>query len=673
MFPRRLAFIFAALLVSTNGIPHQVSQTTTLLPTSVAPSERDAIGDVATIIGTLKESGSTESSAPQQTCLPCLPSPWQPLLEWWVAFSTSATTFTHPLAIPFVWLVVAGVMGLMGWGAMVTFRMLGEIWSVWLKVWLSPEGRAAGKQRSASIQANLTDESCTQPEEDVKRVHEEGTQTMHDQATPMAFATASSAPVTRKRLNSQASGVDGALEIFPGPPKKCLSTGSTSQHTSNDAVNEFDKSGPGEEDAVSEDEPAGDGGSKNIGADSGERTEGVNGELPDSTPVSVTTAIDYASLALSTVWEEIILFQGWRGRFIGRYVLPVGSFKDVIEMGLSQRHNGGAKLTSYQENLVQSYHRIIHYDPELERHIRGAKSPVQLGEIIQALEKGRKSARGDDVQAFKENVGIWPSTVIDWGQTAYNRSRKNEFGFNNPVTGSLLCPVTMDWSDYSICDDLQSQRVIPTSDDLPRFLWPGNEPVRIGDLASGFLRSQVLEAAFKTVWIAPSTVLGAGRAPTRSSKATMYGVNQVTIESIAYVAMLMRFVLSDQGSFSIGSVLPCQGAWCLGQFCLKVIDQAYNTLTEEEFLALVQWWNETIFPDASVAMSTRSKKSAAGLMEAQCAAKLANLDRSYTRTSEDEFEDDEGEEEPMALYGQGIQNMQDKSSLAEQELSPEDE
>ncbi|KAI0026445.1 hypothetical protein K488DRAFT_75338, partial [Vararia minispora EC-137] len=83
-----------------------------------------------------------------------------------------------------------------------------------------------------------------------------------------AFATASSTPVTRKRLNSQASGVNGALEIIPGPPKKRLSTGSTGQHTSNDTVNEFDDSGQGEEDAVSEDEPAGDGGSKNIGADS---------------------------------------------------------------------------------------------------------------------------------------------------------------------------------------------------------------------------------------------------------------------------------------------------------------------------------------------------------------------------------------------------------------------
>ncbi|KAI0026444.1 hypothetical protein K488DRAFT_75337 [Vararia minispora EC-137] len=200
MFPRRLAFIFAALFVSTNGIPHQVSQTATLLPTSAAPNfnrliagfsyyagARDAMGDVATIIGALKESSTTESSAPQQTCPPCLASPWQPLLEWWVAFSTSATTFTHPLAIPFVWLVVAGVMGLMGWGAMVTFGTLGEIWSAWLKVWFSPEGRAAGKQRSASVQANLTDESCTQPEEDVKRVLEEGTQTMHDQATPMVY------------------------------------------------------------------------------------------------------------------------------------------------------------------------------------------------------------------------------------------------------------------------------------------------------------------------------------------------------------------------------------------------------------------------------------------------------------------------------------------------------
>ncbi|KAI0028540.1 hypothetical protein K488DRAFT_89642 [Vararia minispora EC-137] len=87
--------------------------------------------------------------------------------------------------------------------------------------------------------------------------------------------------------------------------------------------------------------------------------------------------------------------------------------------------------------------------------------------------------------------------------------------------------------------------------------------------------------------------------------------------------MLVQFVLSDQATFTVGGPVPTQGTWCLGQFYLKVIDQAYNALTDDKILSLVQWWNETIFPDANVAMSTKNKESAAGLMESQHIRKLA--------------------------------------------------
>ncbi|KAI0026875.1 hypothetical protein K488DRAFT_91744 [Vararia minispora EC-137] len=487
-----------------------------------------------------------------------------------------------------------------------------------------------------------------------------------------------SATVTRKRTSSaQAAGAQE--EGHREPPHKRLSAGSTGLRATESFRNfanyydGFQGSGPaGHEDFMRNDGAAhgdaevsvaaatggsnggnggdggsrGDGGSGDDGGSGGDGGDDLDGESEDDGQVIVTTPVNYSSLALSSVLEEMLIFQRWQGKYLGRYILPIGSFKDVIEVGLSQRVTGGAKLTSYEETHLQSFRRILRYDPQLDRMMRAVGDQGQLGLIIRALEEGRKAARAEDVHILKDHIGLWPSQFITWDGTIFNKGRRNEYGFKNAVTGALLCPVTLNWDDDSTRNDLRSSNVIPTSDDLPRFLWPGNAPVIITDLASGFLRSQVLEAAFLSVWFAPSVILGSGRS-TRASKASMYGVDHVTIESVAYVAMLVRFVLSEQATFTVGGPVPTRGAWCLGQFCLKLIDQAYNAMTDDELLSLVQWWNETIFPDANVAMSTKNKKSAAGLMESQHIAKLAQLGVGCAHARDDGSEGSEAEDESM--------------------------
>ncbi|KAI0028253.1 hypothetical protein K488DRAFT_89927 [Vararia minispora EC-137] len=481
-----------------------------------------------------------------------------------------------------------------------------------------------------------------------------------------------SATVTRKHTsNSQAAGFQG--EGHREPPQKRLSAGSNGLRATEsirnfaDYYDGFQESGPGHEDSMSNEvahgdtevsmaagaggSNGGDGGDGGGGGDGGDGDDDEGSE--DDGQVIVSTPINYLSLALSSVLEEMLIFQCWQGKYLGRYILPIGSFKDVIEVGLSQRVTSGAKLTSYKETHLQSFRRILHYDPQLDRMMRTVGDQGQLGLIICALEEGRKAARAEDVHILKDHIDLWPSQFITWDGTIFNKGRRNKYGFKNGVTGALLCPVMLNWDDESTRNDLRSSRVIPTSDDLPRFLWPGNEPVNMTDLASGFLRSQVLEAAFLSVWFAPSVILGSGRS-TRASKASMYSVDHVTIESVAYVAMLVRFVLSEQATFTVGGPVPTRGAWCLGQFCLKLIDQAYNALTDGELLSLVQWWNETIFPDANIAMSTKNKDSAAGLMESQHIRKLAQLGVGCTHARDDGSEASDAEDESMMDDRQGL-------------------
>lgn len=66
--------------------------------------------------------------------------------------------------------------------------------------------------------------------------------------------------------------------------------------------------------------------------------------------------------------------------------------------------------------------------------------------VIQ-IQKGASSARSDDTKSLK-------SAIIDWlvptGEPLIPpiaRNVKIDRGFNHEVTGALLCPVGLDWSD----------------------------------------------------------------------------------------------------------------------------------------------------------------------------------------------------------------------------------
>ncbi|KAI0026412.1 hypothetical protein K488DRAFT_75365, partial [Vararia minispora EC-137] len=253
------------------------------------------------------------------------------------------------------------------------------------------------------------------------------------------------------------------------------------------------------------------------------------------------------------------------------------------------------------------------------------------------------AARSEDVSALKDNIGLFSKDIIDWKGTCFNKVLRHEYGFHNEVTGCLLCPVTKDWNDLEICHQLCLKKIVPTIDDILRFIYPNSSPVDLTALTKGFMQSELLEAVFTMIWFAPSTALGTGRT-TRSSKAVIYGLDHVTIKSIAYVAMLIRFVLSDQSTFTPGGAFPSRGSWPLGQFCLKLIDHAYNTLLPDECSAMLAWWNESIFPNHMIAVPTKDKTSASALMEMQLATKLAK--QSQARDKYDDFSMPDYEDEP---------------------------
>lgn len=61
--------------------------------------------------------------------------------------------------------------------------------------------------------------------------------------------------------------------------------------------------------------------------------------------------------------------------------------------------------------------------------------------------KGAAGARGDDTKTLKSAVLDWISPKGEAIQPPLHRNSKIDRGFNHNLTGSLLCPAGLDWSD----------------------------------------------------------------------------------------------------------------------------------------------------------------------------------------------------------------------------------
>jgi hypothetical protein len=65
------------------------------------------------------------------------------------------------------------------------------------------------------------------------------------------------------------------------------------------------------------------------------------------------------------------------------------------------------------------------------------------------LGKGASGARGDDTKTLKSAVLEW---LVPRGQVVIpplSRNIKSDRGFNHEITGALLCPAGLDWSNVA--------------------------------------------------------------------------------------------------------------------------------------------------------------------------------------------------------------------------------
>ncbi|KAG1865658.1 hypothetical protein C8R48DRAFT_747708 [Suillus tomentosus] len=275
------------------------------------------------------------------------------------------------------------------------------------------------------------------------------------------------------------------------------------------------------------------------------------------------------------------------GRHFGRTVFALCNYPALLTSGI-------LRLEESQDLLIEDFpadirreHRVFmelldSYPGLLDRLTSGEEEDIiHVGEM---LGKGASGARGDDTKTLKSAVIEW---LVPRGQVVIpplSRNIKSDRGFNHEVTGALLCPAGLDWSNVETKESLKSGETAVRGDQWPIFLYAGY--------------------GFKHVFTSPSSVDKEPKA-TRSGNAYLHGMKSVTRGSLAYIATQVRFSLSSSSVFSRTDTVTDSE-----NFYHSILDLLEDPYESEEVGELMMWWTRRVFPNSSSSQRSISKNSA---------------------------------------------------------------
>lgn len=256
----------------------------------------------------------------------------------------------------------------------------------------------------------------------------------------------------------------------------------------------------------------------------------------------------------------------------------------MLEEGLSHDLDADDSMfTSDQMELFDIFQRFLTYSPLIADFLEAENTDLLA--FARDIETGKKRGRNEDVDTFKNNIDQWHEGFKDH---PFPRGNRRLAGFKHPECGRLLCPAERDWTDADVQQDLLDNDVKPG--DFPSVLY-ANEIHDPNNPFHNFLKNDNLVKGYKAIYRGPKFALGGDSGP--ACIASIYNISYVSIHSIAYVAVLLRFVLSDQDKFHAGG---SGGKWPYRLFYNEIIN-VVTFMTEDQRQDLLEWWDEQIFSD----------------------------------------------------------------------------
>ncbi|RDB19259.1 hypothetical protein Hypma_013703 [Hypsizygus marmoreus] len=287
------------------------------------------------------------------------------------------------------------------------------------------------------------------------------------------------------------------------------------------------------------------------------------------------------------------------GRHFGRTVHALCNVHAVITNGVLRlgelSRQPEESFTSEQRRAFEVFRRMCQIIPTLEdRLLDPNEDEDDAEEIAKQIQKGISSARSDDTKSLKGPILDWITPRDQPLLPPIARNQKINRGFHHEVTGALLCPVQLDWSDPEVKAALSSGELRVPGDHWPLCLYARCK-FDPEDPWNGFLKNNILVSAYKHIFTSPSSVEKEPKA-TRSGNARIHGMTNVTAASIVYVATQARFALSSSSVFSrTDNVTDSE------RFYNSLLEFLEENEEQQNVNALLVWWNRQIFPTYSSA------------------------------------------------------------------------
>ncbi|KAG2058510.1 hypothetical protein BDR06DRAFT_980373 [Suillus hirtellus] len=279
------------------------------------------------------------------------------------------------------------------------------------------------------------------------------------------------------------------------------------------------------------------------------------------------------------------------GRHFGCTVFALCNFPALLTAGI-------LRLEELQDSSIEDYPADIRQEHGVFMNVIDSY-PGLLDRLM----------RGEEEDIIHVGELTLKSAILEWlvprGQAVIpplSRNIKSDHGFNHEVTGALLCPAGLDWSDTETKQSLKSSETAICGDQWPMFLYAGYryDPE---DPWKGLLQSEILIFGFKHVFTSPSSVDKEPKA-TCSGNASLHGMKSVTPGSLAYIATQVRFSLSSSSVFSCTDTVTDSE-----NFYHSILDLLEDPDESEEVADLMTWWTHHIFPNSSSSQCPISKNS----------------------------------------------------------------
>ncbi|KAJ7579374.1 hypothetical protein C8J56DRAFT_938499 [Mycena floridula] len=275
-----------------------------------------------------------------------------------------------------------------------------------------------------------------------------------------------------------------------------------------------------------------------------------------------------------------------KGRMIGRQIDMFLPMRDILDLGMAfdpKMPGGFGSLTRDQQCAVKIFDEICDFAPEVITEIE----KYGVATVAAQIDMGRRASRSEDINSIKARISSWRT----WLYGGFPSTDRTLAGFRHPELGLLLCPVTKDFSDASVRQGLRDGTIVAKPEELCNLLYPEDAPFDVKDLLSTFLRNGLMLQTALHVFRGPSFALGKPNG-SKKGNAGKHNIREVTISAIAYIACILRFVLSSQTSFSSGA--SNNGDFASESF-YNLIKQTFNMMDEDDQEELLQWWNERLY------------------------------------------------------------------------------